>query len=200
MFIRSKSVLTGVLASVLMLGSPLPAAAQSDGITGLSLKAGVTFPNFDSADVDFENRTGWHLGLAFGGNRSGTLGLQAELNWLRRRAHNPLTATGFHIDYLQVPVMLRLNLGSPSPSGLNIFGVVGPAVEVKIADEIEGFTIDDGFEGADVGLVFGGGFEVARFIAEARWEKGLRRVNKNFTDFTEIKSQSFTVLVGVRFR
>ena len=42
-----------------------------------------------------------------------------------------------------------------------LYGIVGPAVELKIADEIEGITLDDGFEGADVSLVFGGGFEVA---------------------------------------
>ena len=64
-----------------------------------------------------------------------------------------------------------------------MYGIVGPGIELKIADEIEGFTLDDGFEGADVSLVFGGGIEVARIIVEGRYEKGLRRINKNFSDF-----------------
>ena len=76
----------------------------------------------------------------------------------------------------------------------------GPAIELKIADEIEGFTLDDGFEGADVSLLFGGGFEVARIIIEGRYEKGLRRINNNFSDFAEIKKQSFTILFGLRFK
>jgi len=95
--------------------------------------------------------------------------------------------------------MLRLNVGGRSAGAPRVYGLVGPAIEFKIADEIQGFTIDNGFEGADTGVIFGGGLEVARVILEARWEKGFRRVNKNFTNFTEIKSQSFTALVGIRF-
>ena len=76
----------------------------------------------------------------------------------------------------------------------------GPPFELKIADEIQGITLDDGFEGADVSLVFGGGFEVARIIVEGRYEKGLRRINNIFSDFTEIKKQAFTILFGLRFK
>ena len=49
-------------------------------------------------------------------------------------------------------------------------------------------------------LVFGGGIEVVRIIVEARYEKGLRRINNNFSDFTEIKKQAFTILFGLRFK
>ena len=76
----------------------------------------------------------------------------------------------------------------------------GPPVELKIADETQGVTLDDGFEGADVSLVFGGGIEMVRIIVEARFEKGLRRINNNFSDFTEIRKQAFTILFGLRFR
>jgi len=189
----SRTAVVGILTGVLAIGASLPAAAQG-------IKAGVTFPNFKSADTDFENRTGWHLGVFFGGSTEKVFSLQAELNWLRKRAQSQLLGTEFHIDYLQVPVLLRLNIGSSASSGPRVYGLVGPAFAFKIADEIQGFTIDDGFEGADVGLLFGGGLEVARVILEARWEKGFRRINKNFTQFTEVKSESFTALVGIRFK
>ena len=81
-----------------------------------------------------------------------------------------------------------------------MYGIVGPGLELKIADEIEGFTLDDGFEGADVSLLFGGGFEFARIIVEGRYEKGLRRINNTFSDLAEIKKQSFTILFGLRFK
>ena len=80
-----------------------------------------------------------------------------------------------------------------------VYGIAGPAVDIKIADEVEGITLDDGFEGVDVSLVFGGGIEVARIIVEGRYTKGFRRINKLFEDFTEVKSQAFTILFGVRF-
>lgn len=192
MTISSRTLAGGIVTALLAVCISAPAAAQG-------IKAGVTFPNFKSADTDFENRTGWHLGVFFGGAKDKVLTGQVEANWLRKRATD-IFGTEFHIDYLQVPVLLRLNIGAESTSGVRVYGLIGPAVEIKIADEIAGLTIDDGFEGADVGLLFGGGIEAARLIFEARWEKGFRRVNKNFTQFTEIKSESFSALVGVRFK
>jgi hypothetical protein len=186
------------LASV---GSASAAHAQ-----GVGVKFGPTFAMFSSEALDFNTRTGVHGGFFFGGNRDGVLGLQTEINWLRKnveRVPNTLSTEGgpnIRIDYLQVPVLLRLNAGSSSTSGFVAYGIVGPAIELKVADEIDGLTLDDGFEGADVSLVFGGGIEVARIIVEGRYEKGLRRINNAFSDFAEIKKQAFTILFGIRFR
>jgi hypothetical protein len=169
-----------------------PSAAADAGI-----KFGPTFASFSSDVLDFDNRTGLYGGLFFGGNRDGVIGLQGEINWIRKQAE--LGLRDIRIDYLQIPALLRLNAGTQSPNGFTLYGIAGPAVEIKIADEIEGFTLDDGIEGADVSLVFGGGFEVARIIVEGRYTKGFRRINNLFEDLTEIKSQSFSVLFGVRF-
>ena len=42
--------------------------------------------------------------------------------------------------------------------------------------------------------------EIARIIVEARYAKGLRRINDSFSNLAEIKSQAFTILFGLRFR
>ena len=182
------------LAVLAFIASSSPAAAQ-----GVGIKFGPTFATFSSDALDFDNRTGIHAGLFVGGSRDRVVGLQTEFNWLRK---NTETEAGqqIRIDYFQIPLLLRLNAGSSSANGFAVYGIVGPAVELKIADEIEGITLDDGFEGADVSLVFGGGIEVVRIIVEARYEKGLRRINNIFSDFTEIKKQAFTILFGLRFK
>jgi hypothetical protein len=182
-----------VFAALAVIGSASAAAADA------GIKFGPTFATFSSDSLDFKSRTGVHGGIFFGGNRSGIFGLQGEINWIRRRTETELLEQAIRIDYLQIPVLLRLNAGTDSPSGFALYGIAGPAVDIKIADEIEGVTIDDDFEGADVTLVFGGGVEIARIIVEGRYEKGLRRVNKNFSDFTEVKKQAFTILFGIRF-
>jgi hypothetical protein len=181
------------LVVLALIGYSSPAAAQGAGI-----KFGPTFATFSSDVLDFDNRTGIHAGLFVGGSRDKVVGIQTEFNWLRK---NTETEAGqeIRIDYLQVPGLLRLNAGSSSANGFAAYGIVGPAIDLKIGDEIEGITLDDGFEGADVSLVFGGGIEVLRIIVEARYEKGLRRINNNFSDFTEIKKQAFTILFGLRF-
>jgi hypothetical protein len=182
------------LTALTIIGSASIASAQ-----GVGIKVGPTFDKFSEDALDFDNRTGIHAGIFVGGSRDNVLGLQTEFNWLRKKAE---TGAGqeIRIDYLQIPVLLRLNAGSSSPNGVALFGVVGPAIELKIADEIEGVTLDDGFEGADVSLLFGGGIEFARIILEGRYEKGLRRINNLFRDFAEIKKQSFTILFGIRFK
>jgi hypothetical protein len=181
------------LAVFALIGSSSHAAAQG-------IKFGPTFATFSSDALDFSTRTGLHGGIFFGGNRDGAVGVQTEINWIRKSAKTDPFGLGIRIDYIQVPVLLRLNAGSSSSSGFSAYGIVGPAIELKIADEVDGFTLDDGFEGADVSLVFGGGVEIARIIVEARYAKGLRRINDTFSNLTEIKSQTFTILFGIRFR
>jgi hypothetical protein len=181
-------------AVLALIASSSPAAAQGAGI-----KFGPTFATFSSDALDFDNRTGIHAGLFVGGSRDNVVGFQTEFNWLRKNAETE-AGQQIRIDYFQLPLLLRLNAGSSSANGFALYGIVGPAVELKIADEIQGITLDDGFEGADVSLVFGGGFEVLRIIVEGRYEKGLRRINNNFSDFTEIKKEAFTILFGLRFK
>jgi outer membrane protein with beta-barrel domain len=182
-----------VAVAAVVLGSASSAAAQGGGI-----KFGPTFTEFSSDALEWKNRTGIHAGLFFGGNRDGLLGLQSELNWIRKSSESDRGA--IRIDYLQVPVLLRLNIGSRSSSGPIVYGLGGPAVDIKIADEIDGVTIDNGFEGVDVTMIVGGGFEVARIVVEGRWDKGFRRINNLFSDVIEIKKQTFSVLIGIRLQ
>ena len=174
--IRPHSLRLAALVVLTLAGSAPFASAQ-----GVGIKVGPTFDEFSGDVLDFDNRTGIHAGLFIGGSRDKVVGLQTEFNWLRK---NTATEAGqeIRIDYLQVPVLLRLNAGSSSANGAAVYGIVGPAFDFKIADEVEGFTLDDGIEGTDVSLAFGGGFEVAHIIIEGRYEKGLRRINKTFSE------------------
>lgn len=181
---------TAAFIALALVASASTAAAQG-------IKFGPTFAKFSSDALDFKTRTGLHGGIFFGGNRPGPVGIQTELNWIRKNSATELSDQNIRIDYLQIPVLLRVNAGTDAAA---VYGIVGPAVDIKIADEIEGITLDDGFEGADVSLVFGGGVEIARIIIEGRYAKGFRRINDTFSDFADIKSQTFTLLFGVRFK
>lgn len=182
------------LVVLTLAGSASPALAQ-----GFGVKVGPTFDEFSDEALDFDNRTGIQMGLFVGGSRDNVLGFQTEFNWLRKKTETQ-AGQEIRIDYLQIPVLLRLNAGSSSANGPALYGILGPGFEFKVADEIEGFTLDDSFEGTDVSLLFGGGLEVARIIVEGRYEKGLRRINKTFSSLSDIKKQSFTILFGFRFK
>ena len=200
MRIFTKVCSASLLALCMTIGTPTSAAAQSDGPgVGVGFKVGPTFADFSSDVLDIDTRTGWHAGIFIGGNRSGVVGWQTEVNWIRKQGRVPDIPSDIRVDYIQVPVFLRINIGTESRQGFAIYAIGGPGFSFKVADEISGVTIDDAFEGTDIGLIVGGGVEITRLILEGRYEWGFRHINKNFTDVDEIKSRSFTFLVGVRF-
>lgn len=198
------SLRTIVMVFALTVAAAGTAAAQ-EGV-GFGIKGGVRYPDFSTDQLELDNRIGWQAGVFFGGNRDGVVGVQAEVNWLRNEADvpafGPVPAGTIRVDYLQVPVLLKLNAGTRSSYAFNLYGIVGPSFEVKVRDEISGFggpsAVDFGFENVNVGLMFGGGVEISRIILEARYSKGLRSIDKNL-DIADVKLNSFAVLAGIRF-
>lgn len=187
-------VRVAVLAAIVAFASTGTAAAQ--GI-GFGIKGGLVYPDFSTDFEDYENRAGWQAGLWVGGNRDGIVGVMGEFNYLRKRAE---TNQGeVDLSYIQIPVLLRLNTPSASKNAFQAYGIVGPSFDVKVGESLEGINLIDEFEGMDIGLMFGGGVEVARIIFEARYTRGMRQVNESFNDLAELKTHSFAVLFGFRF-
>src|SRR6186997_2252459 len=116
--IRLQQLRLATLIALTLAGSASYASAQ-----GFGIKVGPTFDEFSDEVLDFDNRTGIHAGLFIGGSRDKVVGLQTEFNWLRK---NTATEAGqkIRIDYLQIPVLLRLNAGSSSANGPALYGIV----------------------------------------------------------------------------
>lgn len=188
-----------VLAALAM--AVTPAAAQGIGV---GVKAGPVFNKFlisgDDAEGDTTTRTGWMGGVFIGGNRSGLVGAGVEINYIKRTARDEETEADFALQSIDIPVYLRINGGSRDRSGVNVYGIVGPAFEINLAADVDGFDIKDEVEDFDVNLVIGGGVEITRFIIEGRYMRGLRNIDKGLGDTSSsTKSSSFAVLFGVRF-
>jgi hypothetical protein len=199
-------------ASLLLVVGISPAAAQGQITTtttiqstehegiGIGLKIGPLFSSLNSDVVTDppETRTGWIGGLFIGGNRPGLIGVQADILFARKKVGTP---TGdVTLDYLEIPILLRLNAGSSNLGGVSVFGVVGPAFDVRLKGKLnfdEG--IDDQTEAVDVGLSVGAGVEITRFIIEGRYTRGLRSIDKGLSLDRKIKTESFAVMFGLRF-
>jgi hypothetical protein len=186
------ALLLGTLAS--------PVHAQNAEGIGVGLKGGLLFSSLDFGRNDdfLENRTGLIGGLFIGGNRGGLLGLEADIFYARKGSRLP-TNRDLDLHMLEIPVLLRLNAGSRSLGGVSLYGLAGPAMDFRLKSEFNGLDIVDFTEGYDVNLVLGGGVEITRFLAEVRYNHGLRNISKNFSQSREIKTRAFAVLVGVRF-
>ncbi len=186
-----------VLAVVATFALSTSAAAQG---LGFGFKGGLVYPDFstDVGDYDYKNKAGWQAGIWFGGNRDGIVGVQAEINYVQKKAEEQSGLGDFTINYVQVPILLRLNTPAPTKNAFQAYGIVGPSFDFKVSDSFNGLNLVDEFEGTDIGIMFGGGIDVARIIVEARYSYGLRQINKSFSDVAELKSNSFAILFGVR--
>ena len=195
---QSRSAYSALLvASVWLLLHPTAAEAQG---TGVGIKAGTLRTNLnliDGTDV-LDDGTGWMGGLFFGGNRTGRVGFMGELNVLAKRGE--FSEEDSTIYYAQIPAMLRVNLGSRSRGFRSaiVYGIVGPAIDLKIGQDLSAFANLDNLKAFDLSAVAGVGIEVARFIVEARMNWGLRNIVPH-ASATELRTRSFALLGGIRF-
>ena len=124
-------------------------------------------------------------------------------HWFHGRVQHPRkksdTAAGTStLYYVQVPALLRVNIGS-SGTGVNnaiVYGIAGPALDLLFKDELAIST--DEVERVDVSIVAGVGFEISRFIIEGRGTWGFRNIAKE-TSARDVRSTTFAILAGLRF-
>lgn len=202
-----------VVGTAALLAVPGSALAQQTATTvqtsqrhegfGIGAKIGPLFSSLSSADISsFKSRTGVIGGLFLGGNRPGAVGVGVDLLYARKGSKIEDFDETVNLDYINVPVYLRINAGSSSTSGAIGYGIVGVDLNflLKAKEDMDGESEDitDDFNRADYGLALGFGVEITRFIIEGRYTKGLGNLAKDKDD-PVVKTQSFAIMFGVRF-
>jgi len=186
--------------------TPQTAPAQSgsphEGI-GVGVMGGPLFSSLVPvvSDNHFSNKTGFIGGLFLRSRRPGVVGLDVDVLYTQRGAKDPDSDLSFTIDYLEVPVLLRLNSGASNSKGANFYGVVGPSFGFRLKSTLStGDSLTDDIAGADVGLSVGAGVEMTRFLIEGRFTRGFRNVATPALNPGEVlKSRTFAILFGFKF-
>ena len=177
--------------------APSTAVQRSSGGVGFGITFGITRTQLraDNLPSFFQGRTGWLAGIWFGGNRDGVVGFMGELNYAVRKSSN---ASGdVELKYLEIPMLLRINIGQRSKNGVSVYGLAGTVVDIKVSDD--DLNVAHDYEGLDVGLMAGGGLEVVRVGFEVRGNWGFRSVNKgDFGNVSDIKTFTLEALVKLR--
>ena len=213
MFFRVRPLPILVVAVCALSALPSPAFAQAtmtqtttisqnndDGGIGFGVKFGPLFSSLstDAVISPLSTRVGWVGGIFIGGNRTGVVGVGVDILYARKNVGTPTGDS--HLDYFELPMYLRFNLGGSSASGARLYAVVGPVVDVRLKGEL---TFEESLpkqtEGVDVGIQGGLGFEVARLLIEGRYTKGLRDVGSDLSLGHKITTQSFAIMAGLRF-
>jgi hypothetical protein len=170
---------------------------------GVGAKIGPLFTSYSAASCDgcFNTNTGFEGGIWFGGNRGGRVGVMGEVLYAKKKQEGSGLTGSTSLQYLEIPILMRVNIGSRSRSGISIYGLVGPVFDINLKASLNDLNVKSKYESLDLGILGGVGIEITRFIVEGRFNKGLRNVlkNDNATSFGDIKTRSFAVLFGLRF-
>ena len=188
--------------------SAVPAAAHAQG--GLGIKAGASFGNVSNRGVlpgDLGGRTGYAGGISLG-TRGGLLGFTVEALYAQRgvTSQNGIDTDSRKLDYLDVPVFLRVAIPTP---GIRPFGYAGPQVSFEVRCRAGGTDCPDtgpdgtkrdkstyaGVIGAGVRLGGASGFTI-----EGRYIYGLTDLKlSTVTSSESYKTRSFLILAGFSF-
>jgi len=172
--------------TILLLALTCSSAASAQ--TGGGIKAGVNFAKVSASDETPGSRIGAIAGVFLTIGVGSALAIQPEV--LVSMQGSKFTFGTAKVDYVQVPVLLRI--GSSSKSSVSVYGLVGPSFGVLVQDE--GLT--DDLERIDVGVTVGAGVTVSRLLVEARYTAGLVDFSKGATAY---KNRVFSLMAGLHF-
>ena len=179
-------------ALVLAALTIIPGQAEAQ----IGVKGGFLYSSldFDEADDLLDSNNGWTAGVFFG--TGGVVAIQGEFNVLQKGASD---STGdIKLYYVQFPVLLRVGGGST----VKFYGIGGPTFDLKIGEDGDELAAVKDFEGIDVGMTAGLGFEIGHFVVEGRANWGLKNIAESVSSLLEgdkVTSKSFAIQAGWRF-
>lgn len=195
-----------VLASLTLVAAP--AVAQS----GLSLVGGFVSSNIsyeeggESENDAFASRTGFALGVGAQRQLARSLSFAPEALYVIKGTKDPESDANIKFSYIELPLLFRYSFGSGGQA--SPFITAGPTVSFQLACDLndeddETLTCDDAFgedesyDSMDYGIMFGAGVQFNRFGVSARYEMGLKDIDK--ADFIESKNKTLMVLASYAF-
>ena len=214
-----RSALSVLTCSACLLGAGADASAQTptrlppqanrppaDQGIGIGVLGGWSNSTLNGSPEDEEllkPRNDLLFGAWFGGNRSGRFGFMGEVDYVTKGAREKEFGGALKITYLEIPALVRVNIGSRTREGTRFYGIAGPAFALRLTatlqdEELDDLDVTDDYETYDVGFMAGGGVEVRRLGVEVRANWGLTQLFEPTEGFEP--SKNFSIQVVGKFR
>jgi hypothetical protein len=189
------------------LATPTFAQGTVVGVKGGLNLASLSFDPEEAGD-DVSSRTSYAVGVFVGLPVTPMISIQPELLWAPAGTKIDSAELGgetaeISFNQVQVPVLLKANIGS---SSTRPFLVVGPVfgfktskLKFKIGDfesDDPADTGDDQASSTDVAIAFGGGVNVGKLSVELRYNLGVKDLD---TSSDSAKTRSLMILAGFGF-
>jgi hypothetical protein len=187
---KFKALMLGLVLTVLAVGQ---ASAQN---FQLGLEGGANFTNFIGSDLSkIGNASASKLGFVGGGflclNFGNVIGIRPEVLYEQKGAAISGTSTSSELDYIEVPILVKLSLGLPV---VNPALLLGPSFSWNtLAKDASNNTLPN--VNSDVGIIGGIELDIDKFLVSGRYELGLQNIQTN----TNVQNGTLTFLVGYSF-
>lgn len=192
------------MLATLWVATPSTASAQVGVLVGLNM-ANVNFDVEDtSVSIEGDSRTGLVAGLYFNMPIQDMFSVEVDALFSQKGTEFTARESGFvdtakiKLNYVDIPVLARINLGGSAPVGLHL--LVGPSFNFKVSEKFDPDEDDpeDSIERMETALVVGGGVHLGVFRVDLRYGVGLTNIVKDSASegFFTGKSKVFSILVG----
>jgi hypothetical protein len=182
---------------MLLAGAVTLAPVAVNAQTTLGIKGGLSYATLSNKAPDFETRTGFAAGIALD-MRAGLIGLQPELLYVQKgvTANGSPSGSSPKLDYAEVPVLVKLTLGTP---GVQPMIYAGPSVGFRLNCKVLEANCPSGtVKSTDWGAVLGGGLRFGGkkgLTIEGRYTWGLKDIH-DVGSGVDQKTRTFLALVG----
>jgi hypothetical protein len=186
--------------------------AAADGPTGgVVVGANVSSARLagtDATGISTGNQAGLFVGVLAVWPIAPAVAIQPEVAYSQRHFTVRDTVGSFSAtekwDWIEVPILARVSLWHTSRHAVYVVGGPGFEFLVRAKEEAAGTTSDvkDDVKHADVSFIAGAGVSIGRFGVEARYDGGLKDLNKDnkLGDDLTVKSRTFRVDLAWMFR
>lgn len=202
------------LLLVAVVAAPLYAQAPQETLIGPF--GGINFAKFGGGDVSgVDTRTGFHAGLfaSFPLGRYVALVPAAAFSQEGTSVDIGGGVTGtFKVDYLEVPVLLKVSAPLQGKGNLRPWVMAGPDVGFMLSCKVRAENATQSAEadcndptiGADTksvqySVVFGGGLDIGRFTVGLRYQLGLSSIDDTGAE-ADVKNRVLALFAGYGFR
>ena len=194
-----------IVFMIVLLGVSGTAMAQGNGANGILVGANFANVKIESggADVSFDNKIGLVAGVFAGIPIAPSVALEPGVFFVQHGAKitDGTDTARIKLNYLEVPVLLRVAAPIGSGAALRIFA--GPAIGFKLSAKVTGGgedqDISDDTETINYSAVFGAGLQVSNFLFDARYNLGLKDLDKTADSTDTAKTRGFYLMAGLRF-
>jgi hypothetical protein len=167
--------------------APAPQQDTDQGV-GIGVLGGLAISSFRGEGSEgTSSGTGPMFGIWFGGNRNGRVGFMGELSYVQSKVSiaDDTGVSGDHVrfDYLEIPALFRINIGSQMREGASVYALAGPVFDFQLSKklvvggvEVPEAELENQFTSVNIGLMIGGGFEWNRIGVEVRGNWGMKQL------------------------